>query len=110
MLAGNVSDVRDGGVSPAHSAKSLLRRVFPADRPALIRAFRKGFQGARIELEAPDSGLLPHSATCMLAELEADRFPLNLEEMDLCEAANAAIAEFRQTDAGADRVVVFKAG
>jgi two-component system cell cycle sensor histidine kinase PleC len=30
----------------------------------------------------------------MLTELEADRYPLNLEEMDLCEAANAAVAEF----------------
>jgi signal transduction histidine kinase len=45
----------------------------------------------------------------MLAELEADRFPLILEEMDLREAARAAVADFVRADAGADRLVVFEA-
>jgi signal transduction histidine kinase len=204
------------GGTPTHLAKSLLRRVFPADRPSLIRALRNAFQGDRIELDhrivTPEGGVrtvllqgevpgtegmpkyrcasyqdvterkrvetqlaaardeareasaaktafleaMSHElftplnaiigfsdlilqetrgpisqpsylefahnirgagqralAACrdvvMLAELEADRFPMNLEAMDLCEAIKAAVAEFHQTDAGADRVVVFKA-
>jgi signal transduction histidine kinase len=58
---------------------------------------------------AGQRALAAFRVVAMLAELEADRFPLNLEEMDLCEAARAAVAEFRHTDAGADRVVVFEA-
>ena len=199
-----------------HPAKSLLRRVFPADRPALIRALRNAFRGAKIELDhriIPSDGnvrtlllqgevrgaeglpkyfhgsyqdvterkrvetqleaardearaasaaktaflaamshelLTPLNAiigfsdlisqetfgpipqrdyvafaqnirgagqralavfrdVMMIAELEAERFPLNLEEINLCEAAEAAVAEFRRSDSGADRVVVFEA-
>jgi signal transduction histidine kinase len=43
-----------------------------------------------------------------MAELEAERFSLNLQEIDLCEVARTSVAEFRQDDAGADREVVLQ--
>jgi signal transduction histidine kinase len=199
-----------------HSAKSLLRRVFPADRPALIRAVREALQGVRIELDhrivtsagcvrtlllrgeflgdegtpkylhgsyqditerkrvethlaaARDKaqeasaaktaflGAMSHELLTPLnaiigftdlilqeavgpisqpgylefarnirtagqralavfrdvltmAELEADLFPLHLEEIELCALAGAVVREFRQTSAGSDRVIVVDA-
>ena len=204
----------DGGTA-THPAKSLLRRVFPAERLTLIRALRKALQGVRIELDhriitsdgdvrtlllqgevlgaeemlkylhgsyqditerkrvetqleaardeareasaaktaflaamshellTPLNAIIGFSDLILqetlgpisqrnyvefahnirsagqralavfrdvvtMAELEADRFPLNLEEIDLCEAAKAAVTELRQTDADADRVAVFE--
>jgi signal transduction histidine kinase len=41
-----------------------------------------------------------------MAELEAERFHLTLEKIDLCEAARAAVAEFRQSEPGAGREVI----
>ena len=40
-----------------------------------------------------------------MAELEAERFQLKPETIDLCEMARTTVAEFRQTDSGADREV-----
>src|SRR5271165_1077097 len=204
----------DGGTA-THPAKSLLRRVFPAERLTLIRALRKALQGVRIELDhriitsdgdvrtlllqgevlgaeemlkylhgsyqditerkrvetqleaARDEARAASAAkTAFLAamshelltplnavigfsdlisqetfgpipqrdyvafadnilaagqralavfrdvmtisELEAERFSLILEEVDLREAAETAVADFRRSDTGADRMVIFE--
>jgi len=203
------------GGTATHPAKSLLRRVFPADRAALIRALRSAFRGVRIELDhriitsdgnvrtlllqgevrgaeglpkyfhgsyqditdrkrvetqleaARDEARAASAAkTAFLAamshelltplnavigfsdlisqetfgpipqrdyvafadnilaagqralavfrdvmtisELEAERFSLILEEVDLREAAETAVADFRRSDTGADRMVIFE--
>ena len=43
-----------------------------------------------------------------MAELEAERFQLKLEKIDLCEVAEATVAEFRQTDPGAGREIILE--
>jgi signal transduction histidine kinase len=43
-----------------------------------------------------------------MAELEAERFPLELQTTDLCAVVKATVAEFQQTDLGMDRDVVLK--
>jgi signal transduction histidine kinase len=43
-----------------------------------------------------------------MAELEAERFQLKLERIDLCEVAEATVAEFRQTDPGAGREIILE--
>ena len=46
-----------------------------------------------------------------MAELEAERFQLKLEKIDLCEVAEATVAEFRQTDPGAGcEIILEKSG
>jgi signal transduction histidine kinase len=43
-----------------------------------------------------------------MAELEAERFQLKLEKIDLGEVAETTVAEFRQTDCGADREIILE--
>ena len=44
----------------------------------------------------------------LMAELEAGRLRLKLEKIDLCRAAGLAVAEFRQTGAGAGHEISFE--
>ncbi len=45
-----------------------------------------------------------------MAELEAGRFSLNLEPLDLCDVAETSVAEFRRSDAAADHRIDLETG
>jgi len=50
--------------------------------------------------------ILIHGST--IAQLEAERFELTFERLDLCEVARSTLAEFEQRDWGVDKEVFFE--
>ena len=80
----------------------LQETVGPISQPGYL-------EFARSVRTAGQRALAVFRDVLMMAELEADLFPLHLEEIDLCALAEAVVREFRRTSASSDRVIVVDA-